>query len=99
MSDKYHRYLPVIVEMVLQDKSVLERSDKLMVFEDGILGNTYQSRKCDVIAVMVKRHDPHAYNYKFTFTIDTQTPEAAYQSVLNLAKKLDWMYMRKSGIV
>jgi hypothetical protein len=85
MSDEYHRYLPVIVEMVLQDKSVSEISDRLMVFEDGILGDMYQRRRCDVIAVMVKRYAPHASNDQFTFTIDTQTPEAAYRSVLNLA--------------
>ena len=84
MSDKYHDYHPKIVEMLLQDKSVSEISDQLMVFEDFILGDNYQRRRCDVIAVMVKRYAPLPSNNQFTFTINTQTPEAAYQSVLSL---------------
>ena len=87
--DEYHRYLPTIVEMLCEDATLKELSDQLMEYEGYIFGDWFGElgclrRRCDVIAVMVTRYGPHAAQHPFVVTIDTDTPEAAYQSVLDL---------------
>ena len=87
--DEYHRYLRVIVEMLREDATLEELSDALMECESCIFGDVFGElgclrRRCDVIAVMVTRYGPHAAQHPFVVTIDTDTPEAAYQSVLDL---------------
>ena len=86
-ADEYHRYLPTIVNMVLEGCSFVELSDELMELEDWILGDHNIRRRCDVIAVMVSHYGPHAAENPFTPFINTETPEAAYQSVLDLVTK------------
>ena len=83
-ADEYHRYLPTIVDMVLEGCSFVELSDELMKIEDWILGDHNIRRRCDVIAVMVSHYGPHAAENPFIPVINTSTPEAAYQSVLDL---------------
>jgi len=82
--DEYHRYLPWIVEMVRQDASLEALSDQLLEIESFMLGPDTIRRRCDVIAVMLTQHGPHAGAHPFAPVIDTQTPEAAYRSVLDL---------------
>lgn len=87
--DEYHRYLPAIVEMLCEDASLEALSDQLMECESCIFGDVFGEtgclrRRCDVIAVMVTRYGPHAAQHPFVVTIDTGTPNAAYQSVLDL---------------
>jgi len=87
--DEYHRYLPVIVEMLREDATLEELSDQLMVYEGYIFGDMFGKlgclrRRCNVIAVMVTRYGPHAAQHPFVVTIDTDTPEAAYRTVLDL---------------
>lgn len=83
-TNEYHRYLPTIVNMVFSGASFTELSDKLMELEDWILGDLNIRRRCDVIAVMVSHYGPHASENRFIPVINTATPEAAYQSVLDL---------------
>lgn len=83
-ADEYHRYLPSIVNRVLAGASFTELSDELMALEDWILGDHNIRRRCDVIAVMVSHYGPHAAANPFIPVINTETPEAAYQSVLDL---------------
>lgn len=83
-ADEYHRYLPTIVNMVFSGASFTELSDELMELEDWILGDLNIRRRCDVIAVMVSHYGPHASENPFIPVINTATPEAAYQSVLDL---------------
>lgn len=83
--DEYHRYLPVIVEMLREDASLEAISDQLMEFESFIFGETdCLRRRCDVIAVMVSQYGPHAAKNRFMVTLRTDTPEAAHQTVLDL---------------
>ena len=86
--DEYHRYLRVIVEMLREDATLEELSDELMECESCIFGDVFGElgclrRRCDVIAVMVTRYSPYGAQHPFVITIDTGTPEAAYQSVLD----------------
>jgi len=82
--DEYHRYLPGIVQMVREDASLQEISDQLVVVESFMLGPDTVRRRCDVIAVMVRQYGPHAAKHPFVVTVNTDTPQAAYQSVLDL---------------
>ena len=87
--DEYHRYLRVIVEMLREDATLEELSDELMECESCIFGDVFGElgclrHRCDVIAVMVTRYGPYGAQHPFVITIDTGTPEAAYQSVLDL---------------
>lgn len=81
---EYHYYLPTIVNMVLDGCTFTELSDQLMEFEEMIWGDMNIRRRCDVIAVMVSHYGPLASKNPFTHVINTATPEAAYQSVLDL---------------
>jgi tetratricopeptide (TPR) repeat protein len=82
--DEYHDYLPGIVEMLREDASLAELSDRLMKVESYMLGPDNIRRRCDVIAVMLTQYGPHAAMHPFVVTINTDTREAAYQSVLDL---------------
>lgn len=82
--DEYHRYLPGIVQMVREDASLQSISDQLVVVESFMLGPDTVRRRCDVIAVMVRQYGPHAAKHPFVVTVNTDTPQAAYQSVLDL---------------
>ena len=83
-SDEYHRYLPSVVDLVWEGGSVAEVSDLLLDWEDLLIKEFKVRRRCDVVAVMVSRYGPHAANHPFEPSIDTATPQAAYQSVLDL---------------
>lgn len=83
-SDEYKFYLPTIVDMVMDGATFIALSDQLMVFEDNIFGDLYIRRRCDVIAVMVSHYGPHAAHNPFVVVINTETPESAHQSVLDL---------------
>ena len=82
--DEYHSYLPGIVEMLREDAALAELSDRLMEVESYMLGPDNVRRRCDVIAVMIAQYGPHASKHPFVFSVNTQTREAAYQSVLDL---------------
>lgn len=82
--DEYHSYLPGIVQMVREDASLQAISDRLMVVESYMMGPDTIRRRCDVIAVMVSQYGPHAPKHPFVVTVRTDTPQAAYQSVLDL---------------
>jgi tetratricopeptide (TPR) repeat protein len=82
--DEYHSYLPGIVGMLREDASLSELSDQLMEVESYMLGPDTIRRRCDVIAVMITQYGPHAARHPFVVTINTDTREAAYQSVLDL---------------
>lgn len=83
-SDEYQLYLPGIVNSVLQGASFAELSDRLMEIEGYMLGDDHIRRRCDVIAVMATHFGPHASQNPFVVNINTDTQEAAYQSVLDL---------------
>ena len=83
--DEYHRYLPHIVDLVFDGAPVAEVAKALFEVDDMIMGPDLQSqRRCDVAAVMVSRYGPHADKNPFVVRINTDTPAAAYQSVLDL---------------
>ena len=82
--DEYHRYLPGIVGMLRKDASLAELSDQLLEVESYMLGPDTIRRRCDVIVVMVTQYGPHAAKHPFVVTINTATPQAANQSVLDL---------------
>ena len=82
--DEYHSYLPGIVRMLRKDASLTELSDRLREVESYMLGPDAVRRRCDVIAVMVWQYGPYAEKHPFLITINTDTPQAAYQSVLDL---------------
>lgn len=82
--DEYHFYLPYIVDMVMDGSPLSDVSDQLLVYEGFIKGDDMTNRRrCDVIAAMVSHYGPHA-DQSFKPNINTDTPEAAYQSVLDL---------------
>jgi tetratricopeptide (TPR) repeat protein len=83
-ADEYHDYLPTVVDMVRAGASFSEISDQLMVFESYIKGDDNIRRRCDVAAVLVSSYGPHYSNNPFTPNVNTDTPESAYQSVLDL---------------
>jgi tetratricopeptide (TPR) repeat protein len=84
-ADEYRSYMPTIVDLVTAGASYSEISDQLMVFEGYIKGEDLsQRRRCDVIAVMVSRYGPHYAESPFIPAIQTDTPDAAYRSVLDL---------------
>ena len=82
--DEYHDYLPGIVRMLRKDASLTELSDRLLEVESYMLGPDTIRSRCDVIAVMVTQYGPYAEKHPFVVTVYTDTPQAAYQSVLNL---------------
>jgi tetratricopeptide (TPR) repeat protein len=82
--DEYHRYLPSIVEMLREDAALQDISDRLMVVESYMKGPDTVRRRCDVIAVLVSQYGPHAEKHPFIVTVKTDTPQEAYQSVLDL---------------
>ena len=82
--DEYHRYLHWIVDMLREDASLSELSDELLEIESFMLGPDTIRRRCDVIAVMVRQYGPYAEKHPFVVTVNTDTPQAAYQSVLDL---------------
>ena len=83
-SDEYHRYLPSVVNLVWEGACVAEVSDLLLDWEDWLIKEFKVRRRCDVVAVMVSTYGPHAANHPFAPVIDTATPQAAYQTVLDL---------------
>lgn len=82
--DEYHDYLPTIVSMVRAGASFSDISDQLMLYESYINGEYNIRRRCDVIAVLVSSCGPHYAMKPFRPIINTDTPEGAYQSVLDL---------------
>jgi len=82
--DEYHRYLPWIVQMLRQDASLEALSDQLLEIEGFMLGPDTIRRRCDVISVMLRHYGPHAAAHPFVPVINTDTPQAAYRSVLDL---------------
>jgi tetratricopeptide (TPR) repeat protein len=82
--DEYHSYLPGTVDMLRDDASLPELSDRLMKVESYMLGPDTIRRRCDVIAVMMTRYGPHAAKHPFVLTVNTDTVDASYQSVLDL---------------
>jgi tetratricopeptide (TPR) repeat protein len=82
--DEYHDYLPTIVSMVRVGASFSDISDQLMVYESYIKGDYNIRRRCDVVAVLVSSYGPHYAMKPFRPIINTDTPEGAYQSVLDL---------------
>ena len=82
--DEYHAYLPTLVEMVRAGVSLSDLSDQLMVLESYMKGDEHIRRRCDVIAVMLTSYGPHHLTAPFTDVVNTDTPEKAYQSVLDL---------------
>ena len=83
--DEYHRYLPYIVDMVIDGSPISDVSDQLMVYEGFIRGADLSNRRrCDVIAAMVSHYGPYAHQQSFRPVINTDTPEGAYQAVLDL---------------
>jgi tetratricopeptide (TPR) repeat protein len=83
--DEYRTYTPTLVNMVASGATFSDISDQLMVFEGYIKGADQSiRRRCDVIAVMVASYGPHYAQNPFTPHINTVTPDAAYQSVMDL---------------
>ena len=82
--DEYHEYLPGIVQLLREDASLSELSDRLLEVESYMLGPDTIRRRCDVMAVMITEYGPHAAKYPFVVTLNTDTPQDAYQSVLSL---------------
>ena len=82
--DEYHSYLPRIVWMLRKEASLSDLSDQLLEVESFMLGPDTIRRRCDVIAVMLTQYGPYAEKHPFVITINTDTPQAAYQSVLDL---------------
>ena len=82
--DEYHRYLPEIVELVRAGASLSAISDQLMLVESYMRGDDSIRRRCDVVAVMVSSYGPHYSKNPITPIVNTDTPENAYQSVLDL---------------
>lgn len=98
--DEYHNYLPTIVKMVRAGASFSEISDQLMVFESYIKGDENVRRRCDVAAVLVSSYGPHYAKNPFTPVVNTDTPESAYESVLDLVTqtRLDAYELRWDGV-
>ena len=82
--DEYHRYLPGIVGMVRAGASVSAISDQLMLVESYMRGDDNIRRRCNVVAVMLSVHGPDYSNKPFEPVCNTDTPENAYQSVLDV---------------
>lgn len=84
--DEYLSYVPRIVRMVEDGCPSSEISDFLLTIETDMFGDSgsRSRRRCDVIAILVSRCGPHYSKSPFTPTVDTETPERAYQSVLEL---------------
>lgn len=82
--DEYRRYLPKIVDMVLDGASFSEISDQLMVFESYMKGDESSRRRCDVVAVLLSSYGPHYPLNPFQPLVDTTTSESSLQSVLDL---------------
>ena len=83
-SNEYARYLPTIVDMVMDGASVAELTEQLLVYDTYVWGDMAIRRRCEVIAVMVAHYGPHAARQPFNVVVNTATPQAAYQSVLDL---------------
>lgn len=82
--DEYQAYLPTLVDMVRAGASLSDLSDQLMLLESYMKGDEHIRRRCDVIAVMLTSYGPHHLTAPFTAVVNTDTPENAYQSVLDL---------------
>lgn len=82
--DEYYNYLPTIVDMVRAGASFSDISDQLMVYESYIKGEYSIRHRCDVAAVLVSSYGPHYAKNPFIPIVNTDTPESAYQSVLDL---------------
>ena len=82
--DEYQAYLPTLVKMVRAGVSLSDLSDQLMLLESYMRGDDHIRRRCDVIAVMLTSYGPHHLTALFTAVVNTDTPENAYQSVLDL---------------
>ena len=82
--DEYHAYLPTLVEMVRAGAPLSDLSDQLMLVESYMKGDENIRRRCDVIAIMLTSYGPHHLSVPFIAVVNTDTPENAYQSVLDL---------------
>lgn len=84
-SDEYHRYLPDIVDMVFDGESIADIADALYELDEMIMGSDLKKyRRCEVAAVMMSRYGPHADKNPFVPVVNTKTPQAAYQTALDL---------------
>ena len=82
--DEYQAYLPTLVDMVRAGASLSDLSDQLMLLESYMKGDEHIRRRCDVIAVMLTSYGPHHLTAPFKAIVNIDTPENAYQSVLDL---------------
>jgi len=87
-STDYDAYQYILEPLVFNGAVFSEISDQLMNAEEDMLANgeiiETLRRRCDVIAVMVARYGPCYLANPFVVCINVETPEAAYQSVLDL---------------
>ena len=81
---EYFSYVPKMVDMVLQGATWSAISDELMRLETVVIGCRDSRRRCDVTAVLLSHYGPHAATNSFLALVNTDTPESAYQSVLDL---------------
>lgn len=84
----YSQYEDELEHLVFEGAAFSKISDQLMNAEENMLANgeirQASRRRCDVIAVMVARYGPHYLENPFVVCINVETPEAAYQTVLDL---------------
>ena len=85
-ADEYQSYVPKIVRMVHDSWAPSKISDFLLTIETDMFGDSgsRSRRRCDVIAILVSRCGPHYSKTLVSAMGDTETPERAYQSVLDL---------------
>lgn len=82
--DEYHAYLPKIVSLVRAGVSFFDIADQLMAYDVLIMREGASRRRCDVSAVLVSAYGPHYSKNPFIPTVNVDSPESAYQSVLDL---------------
>lgn len=84
--DEYLTYVPKIVCMAEAESSTSRISDFLFDIETDLFGDSgsRSQRRCDVIAVLLFRCGPNYSESPFKLSNNTETPERAYQTVLDL---------------
>lgn len=87
-ANEYQSYVPKLVRMVQDGCPFSEVSEHLLGLETDTIGVTGSHRRCDVIAVLVSRCGPHYSKSPFTPSVSAETPECAYQSVLDLVTQM-----------
>ena len=82
--DEYHAYLAGVVDLVYRDAPLQEISECLLGIGYDWYGDDGH-HLCDEAAVLLVQHGPHAHRHPFVPVINTASPQAAFQSVLDLA--------------